>query len=478
MKQQDILIFIPTYNERENVEPLFRAIDRLGLQADVLFMDDNSPDGTGEIIDEMAKKHPGLSALHREGKLGIGSAHQEGIKCAYEKGYKILITMDCDFTHPPEYIPLLLKNSADCDIVVTSRYMARSSLAGWNPVRRMLTHLGHLFTTIFLRMPYDATGAFRLYKLDRIPSCVFDLVSSKGYSFFYESLYILNVNKFKIGEIPIKLSPRTYGHSKMKTRDVWTSFKFLVGIYLNSLINRERYTAVEHFTVSGDTLPDTQDWNNYWHSRESSNRLLYDAIAAFYRKYIIKRNLNYFVKRYFARGANILHAGCGGGQVDSDIREYVSLTALDISTSALSIYKSLHRDSCKIVYGTILKLPFGDGKIDGIYNLGVMEHFTEKEIDRILGEFRRVLVPDGRLIIFWPPEYRVSVIFFKILRFIFKNIFGRKNVKFHPDEITRVKSRKHAFSVFTRNGFRIIRYSFSLRDLFTYVIIVAERKTG
>lgn len=239
---KEILVFIPTYNENENVERLFKGILDLGLELDVLFMDDNSPDGTGNILDTLAKNNPRLTVVHREGKLGIGSAHDEGIRWAYAHGYKILITMDSDFTHPPEYIVSLLNYAEDYDIVVGSRYMLLDSLVEWNWYRKFLTRLGHFLTVFFLRLKYDATGALRLYRLDKIPCQAFDLVSSKSYSFFYESLFILDFNKFKIKEIPIKLFARSYGHSKMRLNDIWQSFQLLVVIFAHTIFNRNHFT--------------------------------------------------------------------------------------------------------------------------------------------------------------------------------------------------------------------------------------------
>src|SRR5271157_2020858 len=113
MAKQKALVFIPTYNEKENVEKMYREIVNLGLELDILFLDDNSPDGTGEILDRLAREIPNVSVIHRSDKLGIGSAHQVGIKWAYKNNYSLLITMDCDFTHPPDYIPVIIDNSHD-----------------------------------------------------------------------------------------------------------------------------------------------------------------------------------------------------------------------------------------------------------------------------------------------------------------------------------------------------------------------------
>ncbi|MGN9843386.1 glycosyltransferase [Nonomuraea sp. H19] len=222
------LIFIPTYNERENVEPLTNAILEQGLDCDLLFLDDDSPDGTGSVLDKLAERHPRIMVLHRKGKAGIGSAHQAGIAWAYERGYEWLITMDADFAHPPEYLSKLLEVTCeDATVVVGSRYLKRGSLPGWSAGRKMLTHLGHAVTVALLGMPYDATTAFRFYRLGDIPRETFALVRSQGYSFFFESLFVLHVNRFPIRQIPIHLPGRTFGASKMDSREVATSVRFL-----------------------------------------------------------------------------------------------------------------------------------------------------------------------------------------------------------------------------------------------------------
>ncbi|HTB32629.1 MAG TPA: polyprenol monophosphomannose synthase [Bacteroidia bacterium] len=228
MPQNNTLIFIPTYNEVENVERIFNEITSLKLSADILFLDDNSPDGTGDIIDRLSKNNSNVFTIHRTGKLGIGSAHQEGIKWAYDKNYELLVTMDCDFTHSPSYIFDFIKLSDKANIVVGSRYMQKDSLATWNLFRKFLTYLGHFLTVTMLNMPYDASGAFRLYDLKKINKDLFKLITSPGYSFFFESLFILYYNKITITETPIELPSRTYGTSKMTWKDAWNSLRFLL----------------------------------------------------------------------------------------------------------------------------------------------------------------------------------------------------------------------------------------------------------
>ena len=213
------LIFVPTYNERENAPRMLEQLLALKLDADIVFLDDNSPDGTGQVLDELAKQHPRLSVIHRSGKLGIGSAHQDGIAYAYDRGYQALLTMDCDFTHSPADIPRFFELAEQCDVVVGSRFLQKDSLPGWNLMRRFLTNFGHFLTRRMLRIEHDATGAFRLYRLDRIPRETFGLVEPRGYAFFFESLFVLARNNCRIAEVPIVLPARTYGHSKMSWRE-------------------------------------------------------------------------------------------------------------------------------------------------------------------------------------------------------------------------------------------------------------------
>ena len=194
--KSETLIFIPTYNESENVEELIKDISAEKLNVDLLFVDDNSPDGTGKVLDNLSNQHSNMKVIHRNKKLGIGSAHKCGINWAYNNGYKNLITMDSDFTHKPEYLNHFLKESKNYHIIVGSRYILKESLKEWSLLRRILTLTANFLTKILLNIEHDATGAFRLYNLEKIPKKIFESIESEGYSFFFESLYIFNINNF------------------------------------------------------------------------------------------------------------------------------------------------------------------------------------------------------------------------------------------------------------------------------------------
>ena len=224
------LLMVPTYNERDNVVTLCERLADLRVPLDILFIDDNSPDGTGAVLDELATRSGAMTILHRPGKLGVGTAHQTGIAWAYRHGYRVLITMDADFSHDPAYVPAFLAAAGDADVVVGSRHLQSNSLREWNLLRKTLTKVGYLLTRLLLGMPYDATGAFRLYRLDRIQPALFELVESQGYSFFFESLYQLHRHGYRIREIPIILPARTYGQSKMRLTDALHSTRRLMEI--------------------------------------------------------------------------------------------------------------------------------------------------------------------------------------------------------------------------------------------------------
>jgi dolichol-phosphate mannosyltransferase len=460
------------------VERLYGQIRELGLGTDILFLDDNSPDGTGRIIDGIAAEDPSVHVIHRERKLGIGSAHLDGIRWAYAHGYQTLVTMDTDLTHSPERIADFLSHSHDHDIVIGSRYMQEGSLRTWNLLRKTLTHTGHLLTTFLLGMPFDATGGFRVYRLDRIPAGVFELVYSASYSFFFESLYVCWLNGAKVFEVPIELPARTYGSSKMAFKDALRSTLLLAHLFMKTRIDRRALLYAEPYTASGSLAPSTSqvEWNAYWREKKKPGALIYDLIAAFYRKFIIKPYLNHFALRYFAPNTEVLHAGCGGGQVDTDIAQTLRISALDISEQALSIYRKCQPRSERLIHGSIFEIPAPDACFDGVYNLGVMEHFTEPDIRRILSEFHRVLRPGGRIVLFWPPSFGATVGALAGVHWALRKL-GKGEIKLHPDEITHVRSRRQVGAYLAEAGFALQGYHFGWRDLFTQVVVVG-RKAG
>lgn len=215
-------------------------------------------------------------------------------------------------------------------------------------------------------------------------------------------------------------------------------------------------------------------WNNYWTNKKSGPYLIYGKLAEFYRKTIIKPALNYFIKSNFKKQSKLLHAGCGTGQVDIDLTNSFKITGVDISEQALRIYKRTNPNSSRLIKADVKRIPARSASFDGIYNLGLMEHFTQQEINKILKEFRRVLKPDGKIIFFWPPVFGISVISLKLIHKII-NLFSNNKIVLHPDEISLVKSQKQIEMILKENGFKLTKFYFGPRDMFTHCIIVAKK---
>ena len=242
MQNKNILIFIPTYNEKDNVQVIVDLIKKNHSYIDILFLDDNSPDGTGKILDKLSKVNNNISVIHRKGqKKGIGSAHVEGINYAYDKAYDYVLTMDCDLSHSPEYFDSFFDKSNNADLIIGTRFKLNDSIKTWNLYRKILTNLGHFASKFLLGLSYDTTGAFRLYNLTTIDKKFLELIQFHRYSFFFESLFIIHNNNYKITEIPISLPSRVYGSSKQKFSDVFFGIKNLLSIFYSRLFNKKKY---------------------------------------------------------------------------------------------------------------------------------------------------------------------------------------------------------------------------------------------
>jgi dolichol-phosphate mannosyltransferase len=457
------LIFVPTYNERDNVGPMCEQILALGLDADLVFLDDASPDGTGTELDRLAGVHPRVRA------------HQDGIALAYAEGYERLVTLDCDFTHSPTLIPAFLSGTETADVVIGSRYLAGDSLPGWSLMRKSLTNVGHLLTKNMLGISQDATGAFRAYNLKTIPARLFQLVQSKGYAFFFESMLVLQRNGFAIAEVPIKLPARTYGHSKMSLREVQRSVSTLLSLFMEGQTNPGRFRLGRTDVEIDPQLIDPQNWNEYWDQKSEKSSAAYDAIATVYRNTIIKRRLEATIKREFQSGARLLHAGCGSGQVDAGLHEHAKITAIDISPSALAIYRRHNPQAEAVRHASIFDLPFPDQSFDGAYNLGVVEHFQKDELARAFTELRRVLKPGGKLVVFWPHAHATSVKLLSSAHWVLNDVL-HKDIRLHPPEVSLIHSRKEATELLDAGGFDLESYNFGAGDFFVQSVVVGARR--
>lgn len=225
------LIVIPTLNENKNITIIYKKIINIYPKARILFIDDNSTDGSKDEIININKKNKNINFIFRSHKLGIGSAHKIGINYAKKKGYDFICTMDCDGTHNPRTIKTMFKYSKKYDLVITSRFKKKEALKDWPFKRILITKLRYILVYFLLGTKLDGSGGFRLYDLKSIK--VKDIFRAKddNYNFFWESTYILE-RKYKIYEVPITLPNRTLGLSKMRFKDIIFGIIYLIKIFI------------------------------------------------------------------------------------------------------------------------------------------------------------------------------------------------------------------------------------------------------
>jgi dolichol-phosphate mannosyltransferase len=208
-------ICLPTYNERENLERMLRALEPHGVR--VLVIDDNSPDGTGELADRLAAALPFVEVLHRERKEGLGPAYLAGFRRALADGAELVLEMDCDFSHDPADVPRLIAACEDgADLALGSRYVPGGSIPNWGLVRRAVSAGGNIYARALLSSPvHDLTGGFKCYRRRVLETIDLDAVDSKGYAFQIETTYRAARAGFRVVEVPIAFVEREHGGSKM-----------------------------------------------------------------------------------------------------------------------------------------------------------------------------------------------------------------------------------------------------------------------
>lgn len=217
------LIIVPTYNEMENIEGIIRAVLAQGDDIDILVVDDNSPDGTGKIVDRLAASEPRIHAIHREGKLGLGSAYIAGFKWALANtDTQFVFEMDADFSHDPSAIPEFLEKVKDMDLVIGSRYLHGITVINWPLSRLILSYGANVYTHIITGLPLkDSTGGFKCFRRETLEQLPLDTIRSDGYSFQIEMNFFCWKKGFRIVEMPILFTDRRVGISKMSRKIIW-----------------------------------------------------------------------------------------------------------------------------------------------------------------------------------------------------------------------------------------------------------------
>ena len=228
------LIIIPTFNEVENLPLLLKEIFSYAPQTDVLIVDDNSPDGTGELAEEIRRKDPRVRVLHRSGKLGLGTAYVAGFQYALAQGYDAAFEMDADFSHDPRYLPDFLTAIERADVVIGSRYIPRGSTPDWSFIRRLISGSGNLFARFMLGISVrDGTSGFRCYRCSVLQSLDLETIQSQGYAFQVEMTYRVMQQGFKMVETPITFVDRRLGTSKMSHKIIIEAFTYVLRARFN-----------------------------------------------------------------------------------------------------------------------------------------------------------------------------------------------------------------------------------------------------
>ncbi len=236
---QRALIIFPTYNERENIEKIVHSVLPLDPRNNVLIVDDNSPDGTGDIADRLSEQEEKVSVLHRENKQGLGRAYIAGFKWAIERKFDLIFEMDADFSHSPEYIKDFLREIQNYDLVIGSRYISGVNVVNWPIGRLLLSYYANAYTRIVTGLPLrDATGGFKCFRRKVLETIDLDGVTANGYSFQIEVSMRVWKKGFKIKEIPIVFTDRIAGTSKMSKRIVREAIWMVWWMRLKSIFGK------------------------------------------------------------------------------------------------------------------------------------------------------------------------------------------------------------------------------------------------
>lgn len=234
MTYEKSLVVIPTYNEKENILSIIPEVLAQNACFEVLVVDDGSPDGTGDLVEEFSKSEPRVHLMRRKGKLGLGSAYVAGFKWALERDYQYIFEMDADFSHSPKDLTRFLDKAAEADLVLGSRYMNhRISVVNWDLRRLILSYGANLYSRIVTGLPVsDATGGFKCFRRSALEALDFSKMKSDGYCFQIETSFKVWKKKMRVAEIPIVFTDRTKGESKMSGGIISEAFFLVIKLRL------------------------------------------------------------------------------------------------------------------------------------------------------------------------------------------------------------------------------------------------------
>lgn len=369
-----IFVIIPTYNEKENIGSLVGKILALPIAAETVVVDDNSPDGTGTLLDELRRAEKRLHVIHRPGKLGLGTAHIAGLKYALERKADFAVTMDADFSHDPAYIPALLEAARETDLVIGSKHMPGGEMVN-SPLRRQLLSIcANLLVRAALGLKAsDCTAGFRCYKLSALKSVDMDGIFSNGYSFLIEMLYTLQRYNLSVGEVPIRFMDREFGASKISHNEI---FKAL-------------YTVM---------------------------RLAWDRFSPINRLRIAFHTGRYSKVKAMLGPGKTLDIGCGRPCECMPDQAFLRFLGRE---DAVGLDLKDIKGPYGFFRGSVYAMPFKAGELDNVVAMEILEHINE--VPDALAEIKRTLKPGGVLVVSTPD----NSLLWKLIWEVWSNTIGR-----------------------------------------------------
>jgi len=394
--------------------------------------------------------------LHIPGGTPAGIRQFRIIDHAKRAGFAKLLIVPVAAALPGDAIEALGAALDDADVVIASPHNGNPS----GIARRLL------------ETDFDVTSSMQGFALTRLPDALLGIIGGNIVETVMLLPLVAEYNGHPVRQIRIAAD----GNDAART--VRPPLIRLTALAMQMKMAKAQFRHVEPFTPPADA-PSSEEqvaWDSYWTHGSHSGKWVYDLIAAFYRAFIIRPAVNAFLFKNFPEGAKLVHAGCGSGMVDVDVARKMHITALDISPAGLTEY-SRHHEHSDLMLGSIFEMPIADESYDGLFNLGVMEHFHTHELDLIIPEINRVLKPGGRAVLFWPPQWGLSVNVLRVVHWLLHSVM-KSEIELHPPEYTRVKSKAQILRWCDLGGFKLKQFYFGPRDLFTHQIVVLEKVTA
>lgn len=462
-----ITVVIAAYNESENIglltARLIAVLDGVyPSQWELIYVIDGT-DGTLAAAQSFAARRPEIRIFYQAGPRGLGSAFWKGFD-AVAADTAVVVTMDADLNHQPEEIPKLVRAlfERDADIVVGSRKVSGSVTEGAPFWKRALSDLVNRLMRRMMRMPVsDQTSGYRAYRYAALRKISF---RNSGFSFLPEILMRAHALGLRIVEEPIQFVFRTAGESKMKLFPTARSYIAL----LASSFSRHSAANGSPRTSGG------REWDRHWLSLGgASSRSFFGMGSSAVRRFIFQPAVRFFLDKYFPAEGIFFEMGCGTGESSAAVpRRSRRFAGLDFSAVALAQSRTAGPFDSRVC-ADIRLLPLQSASIDGIWNLGVMEHFPSSELLQALREFRRVLKPGGIVVLFWPAEANASRWVLAPVEWLRSAIAG-KRFRFFPDEVSRLKSRKEGADILKSAGFEPLEVDFSIRTFFIHMVVIGR----